>query len=260
MTAEAQEKDKTFTQFEDLPNEIVLLICRYLTAAEVLDAFVDRNERFLSCLSKYRQNIDFTKCSYRDFQVLLMMLILNVFQSSTLTVSNVQIPTQLEIFHNLCHRAIQFHLSDVYQISLLEWVESNLYKTPLSLKRFPSLRSLQIVQSRSEKSYSSMNCSINREFRRSLFNSFDTLTELELTTNDGIILHKQFSSNERLKSLIISLQNINDLDILLDGLAPNLNVLHVTICQSNIYVQTIIIATILAKSMYVLFEGILISY
>jgi len=65
-------------------------------------------------------------------------------------------------------------------------------------------------------------------------NSFLMLTKLELTMNNGIILDKQLCPNEHLKQLTISLHNINDLYVLFDGLMPNLTILNVTLCQSNV--------------------------
>ncbi|CAF4094201.1 unnamed protein product [Rotaria sordida] len=57
--------------------------------------------------------------------------------------------------------------------------------------------------------------------------------ELELSTNEGIVLDKRMYSNEYLKKLTISLQKFNDLFVLFDGLVPNLIILNVTICQSD---------------------------
>jgi len=50
-----------------------------------------------------------------------------------------------------------------------------------------------------------------------------------------MILNKELNSNKYLKRLIISLYDINDLYVLLDGLVPNLIYLNVTICQSTAY-------------------------
>ncbi|CAF4349355.1 unnamed protein product, partial [Rotaria sp. Silwood2] len=60
------------------------------------------------------------------------------------------------------------------------------------------------------------------------------LIELELSTNEGIVLDKQMHSNKYLKTLTISLQKFNDLFVLFDGLASNLVMLNVTICQSDL--------------------------
>ncbi|CAF2986173.1 unnamed protein product [Rotaria sp. Silwood2] len=59
------------------------------------------------------------------------------------------------------------------------------------------------------------------------------LVELELSTNEVIVLDKRMHSNEYLKQLTISLQKFNDLFVLFDGLVPNLVILNVTICQSD---------------------------
>ena len=81
-----------------------------------------------------------------------------------------------------------------------------------------------------------MTYSIIEKFRHLMFSdSFSTITELELTTDDEIILDNQLFPSEHLKQLTISLKNVNDLYVLFGNLVPNLIVLNVTLCQSNAY-------------------------
>ncbi|CAF3395945.1 unnamed protein product, partial [Rotaria sp. Silwood2] len=80
-----------------------------------------------------------------------------------------------------------------------------------------------------------MNYDIMENLRNLMLNK---LIKLELSTNEGIILDKQLHPNEYLQQLTISLQTLNDLFILFDGLLPNLIVLNVNICQSNTYKRT----------------------
>ncbi len=225
---------KTVTRFNDLPNKILLIICGYLGPAHVLEAFSIYNERLFSCIFEYRKNIDLTKCSYADFKYFLHILAKDFLRPSRIIISNGRILTQIESFFNICITSMKFSFKDVHHLSILECTESVFYEIYLGLNRFKSLQSLYIVQSTSTKSQSPMNYLIDERSRQRIFNSLKRLTELELTTNNGIILDKQLCPNTHLKKLIISLQTIDDLYILLDGLTPNLTVLHVTICQSNV--------------------------
>jgi hypothetical protein len=235
QTKQTGKKVKNLTHFDDLTEEILRIICHYLSPAHVLSAFFKYDKRLFSCISEYRQNIDLSKRSYSDFKYFLVILAKNSLQPSTITVSNARMPAQFETFFKMCFLSTNFSFNDVHHLSMLELTEGNFSQINLCLNKFKSLQSLHIVQSTSDKTQSSMNYSINEKFRQPIFNSFDRLTELELTTNDGIILDKQIHPNKYLKKLIISLQTISDLYILFDGLTPNLTVLHVTICQSNVY-------------------------
>ncbi|CAF3979174.1 unnamed protein product [Rotaria sp. Silwood1] len=72
-------------------------------------------------------------------------------------------------------------------------------------------------------------------FRNIAFNrTFNTLTELELNIDEGIILDKQLPPNMYLTHLTISLQQVDDLFVLFDGLAPKLIFLNVTVWQSDV--------------------------
>lgn len=227
---------KHFTCFNDLPDEILLMICHYLSPAHVLEAFFHYNTRLFSCISQYRQNIDLTKCSYTDLKLFLSVFTENRLLPSRLTVSNTRIPTQIELFINTCRSSIKFHPNSIRHLSLLECTEQNFYSLIYCLDSFKWLQSLHIVESALFKNVSSIRCSMIKEFRDLIFkNLFNTLIELKLIVNEGIILDKQLCPNRHLKQLTISLQNVDDLYVLLDGLVPNLIFLNVTICQSNVY-------------------------
>ena len=216
-----------------MPNEILLIIFNYLTPAHVLKAFLNYDDRILSCVSEYREIIDLSLCSYPDFQYFLMLLLEKNVEPLTLVLSNDWIPTQIEMFFDRCHR---MNLKYVQDCSLLECTQTDLAYVNMHLSDLNYLQSLCIVMKEPlDQNENSMNYSIIKTLRDIMFNSkFNKLTELNLSVSEGIILDKQLHPNIHLTCLTISLQQIDDLLILFDGLVPNLTFLDVTICQSDI--------------------------
>ena len=86
------------THFSGLPDEIVLMICRYLTPAHVIKAFLDYNDRMFGCISEYRHRMNLTKCSYTDFRYFLKLFTTEQLRPSTLILSSSKIATQIPLF------------------------------------------------------------------------------------------------------------------------------------------------------------------
>lgn len=232
-----EQVKKKATHFSALPDEILLLICRYLAPHHVLKAFLHYDERMFRFIREYRQRLDLTGSSYADWNFLLASLIENSLQPTSLTLSNAAIPNQISTFLTECEFSIKFHPQTVYHVSLFECNELDFYSMASFLLKFLSLQSLSIVQSEVDQVQMSNNESTSKTFH-SIFQSYALLTNLIFTTSDGIILDKQLLPNTSLTRLTISLQDIDDLYILFEGLAPNLHFLHVTLCQPNIYIRS----------------------
>jgi hypothetical protein len=60
---------------EMLPDELLLLICSYLSAFDVLQAFNDLNVRLNGAISEYRNHIDLTRVRYGQFNQYCDMLL-----------------------------------------------------------------------------------------------------------------------------------------------------------------------------------------
>jgi hypothetical protein len=230
------------TRFDDLPDEILLIICRYLNPAHVLQAFFNYNNRMFSCISDYRQNINLTQCSFTDVQYFLRLITNEHLRPSTLTISNVRMPTEVKNFANACHSSAKFHPNYVRHLSILECTFLDIQDIQSYVGKFTSLQSLRIVESAtSDGNHFSVRYAPTDMLRYLMFNlAFNTLIELQLSSNAGIVLDKQLYPNEHLKRLIISLQKIDDLFILFDGLAPNLIVLNVTVCLSDVCKRSLV--------------------
>ena len=62
------DQSERVTRFEDLPDELMLAICRYLSPPHVLNAFLDCNSRMFRCIFDYHTHINLTNWSYTDLQ------------------------------------------------------------------------------------------------------------------------------------------------------------------------------------------------
>jgi hypothetical protein len=60
--------------FEQLPDELLLIICSYLSSYHILKAFNDLNYRLNSTISQYRQNIDLRELTLRQFNLFCKMI------------------------------------------------------------------------------------------------------------------------------------------------------------------------------------------
>jgi hypothetical protein len=152
----------------------------------------------------------------------------------TLIVNNIQLIKQIEIFFGQILPFITYDLDSIHHLSLLECRIDQLFLIYSNLSKFKSLKTLQIIQSISHGDRLSIDYSILEDLNYLIFfNSFNKFSGFELIIDNGLIFSKQLPPNRNLKYLTISLQNINDLFVLLDGLIPNLIVLNVTLCESD---------------------------
>jgi hypothetical protein len=60
--------------FEQLPDELLLIICSYLSPYHIIKAFNDLNSRLNSTISEYRQNVDFRDLNLRQFYFFCKMI------------------------------------------------------------------------------------------------------------------------------------------------------------------------------------------
>lgn len=211
------------------------MICSYLTPTHVLNTFFHYNDRLRRCISEYHQKINLTNYLYPDLIDFLDKFSKNEYQPSTLILSNAKISKQIGLFMDTCD-SINFKPKNINHLSLLECTSNDFNHLHRCLKHFKTLKSLHIIESTLLKTDELTKYRIRTELYEFIFSKLPkTLIELKFIHNHGLILNKQLSSNNSLQRLIISLYDINDLYVLLDGLVPNLIYLNVTICQLSAY-------------------------
>jgi hypothetical protein len=143
------------------------------------------------------------------------------------------------MFFNAFNSLLNFAFNHVLQLSLLECTNFDIGTFKFNLRRFELLRSLRIVEAESNDNNSTIDYSKIQNLRNLLFdNNLNSLTELAVSIREGIVLDKQQRPKLNLKRLTITLQTVDDLFILFDGLTPNLIFLNVTIRQSTVCKQS----------------------
>ncbi|CAF4070998.1 unnamed protein product [Rotaria magnacalcarata] len=103
------------SQLLDLPDEVLLMICRYLQPVDVLRAFFkSTSDRLHSLILDYRTNLVLSALSYAEFRLVADEL-LPYLETSQLTLSNSNIPCLVEHFLSLCH---QLPLNNLRKLTL----------------------------------------------------------------------------------------------------------------------------------------------
>lgn len=226
------------------------MICRYLTPVHVIKAFLDYNERMFDCISDYRHRMNLTKCSYTDFRYFVKLFINEQLRPSTLILSNSKIATQIPLFMKYLSNT---RIDSVHHLSLLQCTKDDFDDIDVWVRRFHSLESLTITESATtdeQIDYETIGLLRNLIFDHGC----SSLTVINFSTVDGIILDKRLHPNKYLKQMTISLQKIDDLLVLLDGLVPNIQILNVTLCKSQITKRLSLPPSWSRRSMYHLIE------
>jgi len=141
----AEEQIEHRSCFMDLPDEIILTICHYLTPTEALIAFIECNIRLFSCLSDYHKKVDLTKASWGVFSNYLEGLKTKWMRPLMLKLSNARIIQQIDVFFHQIDSSLYTDFGCVRHLSLLEFPSSKLSSIKSILTKFKSLASLQIV-------------------------------------------------------------------------------------------------------------------
>ena len=108
LTDDQSERE---TRFEDLPDELMLAICRYLSPPHVLNAFLDCNSRMFRCISDYHTHINLTNWSYTDLQSIRGLINSKRLVTSVLTLSNSMFSQQIEYLSSTNSSKNKFRIS-----------------------------------------------------------------------------------------------------------------------------------------------------
>ena len=196
---------KSISKFEDMPDELLLLICRHLNTYEVLNSFCCLNIRLLNTINDFTKEIDLnsipSKLIHRFLNEIFPSISSNV-RSLIFAENSQRFPIDLEIFNNL--ESIQFlnSFSDNFLININEIkidlvpidIQTDLFKKLFSSNEYSNLQSLSL-------------------------NSFHGLTFSNL----------QLTNLSQIKSLTITLKNNVDLFELLYLLSSSIEYLNIHI-------------------------------
>ena len=210
LTDVIESKKKKMNQFEDLPDEIILLICRYLDQFDILNSFTRLNLRLSQTINEFTQRIDLN---------LIPLKFVDYFQN--------------EIFPSIDFNVRSLILNDDFQrfpidISQFVNLESIHFRNNFSLDYLIDLKVIEI------------NC-VPPDIQNDLFQRFFysnehlKLTKLSLISYHGFTLTNcQLNNNlNRIEYLTINLKNNVDLFCLLSLVSSSIKHLDIQILYNG---------------------------
>ncbi|CAF1662504.1 unnamed protein product [Adineta ricciae] len=198
-----------WSQFEDLPDELLLLICSYLNQIEVLICFSSLNVRLTKAITEYTKRIDFNR---------IPLKLVNYFRE--------------EIFPKIC--------SYVQSIILHDDLESR----SIDLEIFPNLESIHSSNKFSSKYLRNTNqiqidlvpADLQNELIEKLFssNEYSNLRSLSFISYHGSTFSNiKLTNLNQIQQLTITLKNNVDLFELLHLLSSIVQKLHIHILYNG---------------------------
>ncbi|CAF3712359.1 unnamed protein product [Rotaria sp. Silwood1] len=193
----------------DLPNEILLFICRYLFPIDVLYSFYipEKPDLHFHCaISDYYTKIKLDGVSNSGYDYLLGLFNYsrNPLRPLSLILTNESVPF-----------LIQRYLSSIHM---------NIIRSI-----FNNLRSLTLID------YSSEDLDIIEIYYTDMIQlQYLHITTIIVNESDGITLFKKLIPHENLRYIDITVETIDDLYVLLDGLVPNVEKMIIQLSQPRI--------------------------
>ncbi|CAF1215904.1 unnamed protein product [Rotaria sordida] len=232
--------------FEQLPDEILLIICSYLSPFHIIKTFNDLNYRLNCTISQYRQNIDLRFLNIRQFYFFCKMIRFNFGNNvRSIILSNaapavrqlILFRKQIEPFTHILPNLERLTLIDHYDDEL------DLYLPLISiLKNLKELK-INFIKNKNETILSSFITQmltdnfiyfdhIPKRRRRDTL----TLEKLSLTGTGYLKLTPIY--NETITHLTIEIENTDDLVIIFTGFDYlqylNVNLKQLTVLSSNL--------------------------
>lgn len=204
---------KNISQFEDLPDELLILICRYLNTIEILNGFNGLNSRLSKTISEFSKTIDLNLIPSK----LISCFLNDIFP---LISSNV--------------RSIIFH--------------DNFQRFPINFELFNNLESIHFLNSFSEDFPKTIKeikidlvpADIQIDLIKKIFssNEYSNLKSLEMISFHGFTFSKiQLNNLIQIENLTINLKNNVDLFEILYLLSSSIKKLNIHIVYNGPFVS-----------------------
>ncbi len=220
-------KQKMFlSKLEDLPDEILIEICIYLNAIDVINAFSQLNTRLERTIIQFRKDINLQHLTLNQFQQCCFRLIpSNAEYIVKLTINTWYSPGEIHLFNKsiIQYKSLHEFLPSLKQIWLINFSNKDIDILPklLSIEKVMIDIDAQIPLFYSTKIL----------LDQYLFCTPNTIKELRLyDSEEGIRLQHdvKIMKCQYLEKLIISVATLDDL-ILIFRRAPNLIRLHIEV-------------------------------
>jgi len=169
------------SDFEDLPDEILIEICYYLNTFDIIYSFGRLNRRFQCAISEFRCKFDFSSFSLNEFQRLYSPYLLNLICSRVikLSLSNECCPGQIKLFENLINdKSFKEKLPLLKCLTLIEFTNDNI----TILSKILYIEELNLEFS----SYEKITNENENIFIYYIFNTLNYFEKVNLNTNYGL--------------------------------------------------------------------------
>ena len=226
----------------DLPNELLLMICRYLSIYDIFHCFYtpENPEYRLHCLISdhcRKMSIDGMKSAEFNYLMKLFKDSNNSLRPSSLTLSNSNISYLTGSFLKCFSKnEIESMLQNLVKLTLLDCSSKDLYSIDRYGEHLTKLRYLHlIIRDTDESQRFHFEEKFDIYINQLLFNHrLSTLHHIHLQSPDGLSLYNSLIPHQNLRYVHIHLRTIDDLYLLLNGLIPNVQILIVHLKQKRL--------------------------
>ncbi|CAF1178595.1 unnamed protein product [Rotaria sordida] len=227
----------------DLPDEILLIICRYLSPYDVLYAFYTPSEpeqRLHRMILDHRTRIKIDEIQKNEYDHLFKLFSHSEtpLRPKSLILNNEHVTCLTYYYFSYTPEdVIRSMFSNLKCLTLIDCLQEDLQYLNKYIENLTELQYLHIVIRRRDE-YEDMEdlktCHIL--FNQLLFNEkqISSIHTIDYKIYNGLLLNKSLKSHDNLRSVNLVLQTIDDLYILLNGLVPNVQMMIIKLCRSTI--------------------------
>lgn len=227
--------------FQGLPDELLLMICSYLTPYETLKAFNDLNYRLNCTISQYRQHLDFRSLTLRQFYSICKFIRYSFGDQVRSIILSNGVPSvrQLVLFRKQIE-PFETCLPNLERLTLIDHSDDELDLYLPLISTFKHLKELKINFVKNDKETTV--CTFLGQMLSNNFSFYDhspkrrkrdcfSLEKLSLTGTGYLKLTPIY--NETIRSLTIEIDSLEDLLEILTGF-DRLEYLNVNMKQLNV--------------------------
>jgi hypothetical protein len=225
---------------EMLSDEVILIICSYLSQSDILQAFNDLNYRLNCTISDYRKHMDLTKAGVDQFMNFCQMLLrstLGVTMRSVVLSNKKPVVKQVSFFEKQMH-PVELNLPYLESLTLKN---QSFEELDLFLFKVLWLQKLRELKLHAEFSYDNggkLKGLVNDFFSKIMTkkNELQKLTfdlSTPISVNNVALRSNDTYVNTTLTHLTISISNTDDLILIIDGFSC-LQYLNVRMKELNI--------------------------
>jgi hypothetical protein len=208
---------------EMLPDEVILIVCSYLSQFDILQALNDLNYRLNCTISDYRKHLHLTKISIDQFNSVCQMLLqssLGMTMRSIVLSNEKLVLKQLLLFEKQM-RPVELNLPNLEALTINSQSAKGLDLLLRKILCFQTLKELELGRTSSycymDKFDTSANDFLNivmtekNKFQKLIFHS------LLFSVNGVALRSKDHCINETLTHLTISIKTTDDLILIIHG-------------------------------------------